>query len=53
MFSNSILLLGTPLLTLETNEPIVGANIMLLNTNIGTSTDIDGNYLLLNVPPLK
>ena len=35
----------------ETNEPIIGANIMLLNTTIGTSTDVEGNFYLINISP--
>ena len=34
---------------LKTKEPIVGANVMLLNTSIGTSTDNEGNYYLINL----
>jgi len=35
-----------------THEPIVGANIVLLNSKpiIGTSTNIDGEFILSNVP---
>ena len=36
---------------LKTKEPIVGANVMLLNTSIGTSTDNEGNYYLINLSP--
>ncbi|MCB2211347.1 TonB-dependent receptor [bacterium] len=35
----------------KTNEPIAGANILLLGTERGTATDLDGNYQLANVPP--
>ena len=35
----------------DTNEPIVGANILILNTNFGTSSDVDGNYYLINLNP--
>ena len=38
---------------LKTKEPIVGANVMLLNTSIGTSTDNEGNYYLINLSPKK
>lgn len=34
----------------ESKEPLVGVNIMLEGTAIGASTDIDGKYLILNVP---
>src|SRR5665213_3114962 len=33
----------------EKSEPVVKANIHLLNTNEGTITDADGNYSLQNV----
>ena len=28
----------------ESNLPIIGANILIKNSSIGTITDIDGNY---------
>lgn len=28
----------------ETNEPIIGAGVMMKASNIGTITDLDGNY---------
>ncbi len=33
------------------NDPLIGANVLLLETNIGAATDLDGNYFILNVPP--
>jgi outer membrane receptor protein involved in Fe transport len=35
----------------DTKEPLIGANIILLNTNLGAATDIDGNYFILNITP--
>jgi outer membrane receptor protein involved in Fe transport len=35
----------------NTNEPIPYVNILVLNTEIGTATDDDGNFFILNVPP--
>lgn len=32
------------------NEPIIGANIIVKGTTIGTTTDINGNYSLDNIP---
>lgn len=32
-------------------EPIVGASIILEGTLTGASTDVDGNFTILNVPP--
>ena len=33
-----------------TNNPLVGCNIFLESTNYGTSSDIDGDFLILNIP---
>lgn len=35
----------------ETNEPLAGANIMILDTKMGASTDLDGEFFIINVPP--
>jgi outer membrane receptor protein involved in Fe transport len=35
----------------DTKEPLIGANILMLNTNLGAATDIDGNYFILNITP--
>ena len=35
----------------ETNEPVAGANVLLLDTKMGASTDLDGDFMILNVPP--
>ncbi|MDE5674696.1 MAG: SusC/RagA family TonB-linked outer membrane protein, partial [Muribaculaceae bacterium] len=32
------------------NEPIVGATVQVVGTNIGTSTDIDGKFIISNLP---
>lgn len=34
-----------------TNEAIIGANVVLVGTDSGTSTDIDGNYILEKIKP--
>src|SRR5690606_42076878 len=34
----------------ETNEPVIGASILLSGTTIATSTDVNGNYILSGVP---
>lgn len=34
-----------------TGEPLIGANIVLVNTNLGAATGVDGNYVILNVSP--
>ena len=35
----------------ETNEPLPGANVRLEGTVQGASSDVDGYYFILNVPP--
>ncbi|MCD6116401.1 TonB-dependent receptor [bacterium] len=34
----------------ETGEPLVGANVVVVGTNYGAATNIDGEYMVLNVP---
>jgi TonB-dependent receptor len=34
----------------ETGNPIIGANIYLENTSLGSASDVEGRYLILNVP---
>ncbi|MBN2544024.1 TonB-dependent receptor [bacterium] len=35
----------------ETGEPIIGANVNVLDKPYGASTDLDGNYFIINMPP--
>ena len=35
----------------STGEVLIGANILIVGTTIGASSDIDGNYFILNIPP--
>ncbi len=35
----------------ETGEGLPGANILLTGTIMGASTDVDGDFIILNVPP--
>jgi len=35
----------------DTGEPLIGANIIILNTNLGAASDLDGNYFILNITP--
>ena len=37
----------------KTNEPIMGATVRVVGTNLGTTTDIDGEYFIINVPSGK
>ena len=34
-----------------TREPLIGANIILINTDLGAATDVNGNYFMLNITP--
>lgn len=34
----------------DDKQPVVGASIVVKGTNLGTITDIDGHFTLLNVP---
>lgn len=35
----------------ETKEPLVGVNVVVKGTTLGATTDIDGYYVILHVPP--
>ena len=35
----------------NTNEALIGVNVMLVGTTLGSATDDDGYYHILNVPP--
>ncbi|GAB4367338.1 MAG: hypothetical protein Kow0042_07850 [Calditrichia bacterium] len=35
----------------DTGEPLIGANVVLEGTGMGASTDTDGFFMIINVPP--
>lgn len=35
----------------QTGDPLPGANVLLLGTSMGGSTDLNGNFTIRNVPP--
>ncbi len=35
----------------STGEPLIAANVLLKGTRMGTSSDVDGNFMILNIPP--
>ncbi len=35
----------------RTDEELIGANVFLEGTSMGTTTDIEGHYTILNIPP--
>jgi outer membrane receptor protein involved in Fe transport len=34
-----------------TGEPLIGVNILLIGTNYGAASDLDGEYFIINIPP--
>ena len=34
----------------ETNQPLIGANVLVVGTSLGAATDVNGNYNILNIP---
>ncbi len=38
-------------ITDQNKNPIVGANVLLVGTNLGAATDFEGYYVILNIPP--
>ncbi len=34
----------------ESGEPLTGANVVLLNTSLGSATDLDGRYIIRSIP---
>ena len=43
--------LSGKVLDATTGEALIGANIVVLETQTGAATDIDGNYFILNITP--
>jgi hypothetical protein len=35
----------------QTGEPLPGANVVVVGTQLGAATDIDGNFFIINIPP--
>jgi outer membrane receptor protein involved in Fe transport len=35
----------------ESGEPLIGANVLVEGTNIGAATDVNGEYIILSIPP--
>ncbi len=35
----------------QTKEPLIGVNVIVVGSTMGASTDVDGEYYILNVPP--
>ncbi|MFM5961784.1 MAG: carboxypeptidase-like regulatory domain-containing protein, partial [Dolichospermum sp.] len=39
------------LVDVKTKEPIIGANVVIQGTAVGSATDVEGNYLINSVKP--
>ena len=37
----------------ETGEPLIGCNVIIVGTELGAATDLEGNYTIIKVPPGK
>jgi outer membrane receptor protein involved in Fe transport len=35
----------------DSGEPLIGVNVTVEGTSLGAATDVDGTYIILNVPP--
>jgi hypothetical protein len=35
----------------ESGEPLVGISVVIEGTSMGASTDVEGNYVIINIPP--
>lgn len=35
----------------QTGEPLVGANVIIVGTDFGAATNVEGNFVILNIPP--
>jgi len=35
----------------KNNEPLIGVNIFITGTTLGATTDLEGSYFILNIPP--
>ena len=35
----------------STKEPLIGADVLLVGTSVGSMTDANGNFMIINVPP--
>ena len=35
----------------DTKQPLPGANVIIEGTNMGAATDLEGNFIIINVPP--
>ncbi len=36
--------------TVNDDQPVIGATVLVKGTTLGTSTDLDGNFVIKNIP---
>lgn len=51
LFSQSTGKIRGKVLSQDSNEPLVGANVLIIGTNQGAATGVDGSYIIINVRP--
>ncbi len=51
LFSGTTGKIAGKIVDAKTNEPLIGANVVVSGTTMGGATDIDGNYFINNIPP--
>ncbi len=42
---------GGKIVDRETNQPLIGANVLVVGTSLGAATDVNGEYTISNIPP--
>lgn len=35
----------------QSGEPVIGASVIIVGTSLGAAADLDGNYVIINIPP--
>lgn len=51
LFSGTTGKIAGKIIDAKTNEPLIGANVVVSGTTMGGATDIDGDYFVNNIPP--
>ena len=57
LFSTSVVTAGTTgkisgtVVDAQTKEALIGVNVVVVGTTLGASTDVNGEYYVLNIPP--
>jgi hypothetical protein len=53
LFSQTVGKLSGTVTDAKTHEPLIGVNVTILGTKLGGTTNADGSYFVLNIPPGK